>query len=626
MVIDTEITIYQNIGSKTPYYITVGQALERIRTGKSQEKIKEIRDKIDKARADSLKKNLPSVCFSAKFESTREEKSNYVHSGFMVLDFDEMDDAEEFKSSLRELPFIFAAWISPRGNGVKALVRIAKKDKHREHFAALQDEFNGQLDRTGANVSRVCYESYDPEIYINENAEVYKTIKRQVTIEQNIVSTDHSENFKKLVSWLSNKKEAFVQGERNIFIFKLACACARFGLPEAVTSNLIINSFVVNSSDFGTKECEQAVASAYKSVGNQFGSAQFANGKLVTITSKQEVAVDREPEFYDKEIKVKDVIYGEDVKEAAIAIFENGYEKVAEWGIEMLDKHFKRKKKELTLLSGIGNYGKSTFWKFLILYRCVKFGEKWAIFGPEDNPAEEFYHDFCEVYLGANCTSNNPNRPSKSAYERAYEFVSNHIFYVYPETFAPTPEYVKERFFELIIKENVQGVVIDPFNQLQNDYGARSDKYLESILSDFMRFAQQNNVFFDIVAHPKAMRKDGLKNYPMPDVFDIADGAMWNNKMHNIVIYHRPNHQEKPQDRTCEVAFKKIKKQKITGVKGTIEIELDLPTRRYFFDGVDVFKKLLIEKSAQIEIPLQTEIPVITPNTSFLHGIEEAPF
>jgi hypothetical protein len=253
----------------------------------------------------------------------------------------------------------------------------------------------------------------------------------------------------------------------------------------------------------------------------------------------------------------------------------------------------------------------------------IKFGEKWAIFGPEDNPAEEFYHDFCEAYLGAECTNANPNRPTKAAFINAYQFVSKHIFYVYPETYKPTPEYIKERFLELIIKEGVQGVVIDPFNQLDNDYGARSDKYLESILSDFMRFAQQNDVFFDIVAHPKALKKDGAKNYPMPDVFDIADGAMWNNKMHNIAIYHRPNHQENPNDPLCEVDFKKIKKQKITGVKGKIEIELDRPIRRYLFEGVDVLGHLLSERDKTLPIPYDK----VKPNTSFLNTEnEEAPF
>ena len=627
MVIDTEITIYKDIVSKQPHYISVRKALERVRNGNSAPKIEEIRSKVDKERANGLKRNLPCVCFSARFETTREEKSNFKHTGFMVLDFDELDDAEAFRDELRERPFIFAAWLSPRGNGVKALVRIAKTESHREHFAALQDEFNGMLDKSGANVSRVCYESYDPNIYINENADVYRTVKKSVTIEQQIVNNDHSDNFKKLVSWLSNKKEAFVQGERNVFIFKLACACARFGLPESVTTNLIISNFVVNTTDFGVRECEITVQSAYKSVGGEYGSAQFTSGKLVHITSKSEVEVEKNPEFYDKNVKVKDVIYGEDVKDLAINIYDNGYEQVPRWDVPKLDKHFKRRKKELTLLSGIGNYGKSTFWKFLILYRVVKWGEKWAIFGPEDNPAEEFYHDFVEAYLGAECTNYNPHKPTKMAYERTYDLISKHIFYVYPETFAPTPEYVKERFLELIIKEGVQGVVIDPFNQLQNDYGARSDKYLETILSDFMRFAQQNNVFFDIVAHPKALKKDGNKNYPMPDVFDIADGAMWNNKMHNIIIYHRPNHQEDPSDPACEVAFKKIKKQKITGEKGVIEIELHRPTRRYFFDNTDVLGELLRQRGETVEMNFDSPKPSVRPNTAFLAPEnEEAPF
>jgi hypothetical protein len=625
VAIDKEITVYKDIFSKEPHYLSVRSALERIRTGKSASKIEEIRSKIDKERADGLKKNLPSVCFSARFEGPREDKTPHKHSGFIVLDFDDLDDAAQYRDDLRENPFIFAAWLSPRGNGVKALVRIAKAEKHREHFAALQDEFNGMLDKSGVNVSRVCYESYDPDIYINENAEVYKTIKRQVAIEQNIVSSDHSENFKKLVSWLSNKREAFVQGERNIFIFKLACACARFGMPQPVACNLIINNFVIAENNFSTKECELAVASAYKSVGGQFGTAQFTSGVLTYTSSKKEVEVDREPEFYDKDVKVKDVIYGEDVKDLALNIYNNGYEKVPRWDVPMLDKHFKRKRKELTLLSGIGNYGKSFYWKSLILFRCIKFKEKWAIFGPEDNPAEEFYHELAEMYLGADCTAYNPNKPNKMLFDNAYDFVSKHIFYVYPETKSPTPAYVKERFLELIIKENVSGVVIDPFNQLDNDYGARSDKYLESILSDFMRFAQQNDIFFDIIAHPKAMRKDGAANYPMPDVFDIADGAMWNNKMHNILIYHRPNHQQDPTDPTCEVAFKKIKKQKITGEKGIITITLDRPTRRFIYDGVDILGQLLNDVKKPVEIPY--EKPSITPNTSFLTSEkEDAPF
>ena len=50
--------------------------------------------------------------------------------------------------------------------------------------------------------------------------------------------------------------------------------------------------------------------------------------------------------------------------------------------------------------------------------------------------------------------------------------------------------------------------------------------------------------------------------------FDIADGAMWNNKMDNILIYHRPNHQKDPSSTLCELHTKKIRRQKsVVGIR-----------------------------------------------------------
>ncbi|MGA0852365.1 MAG: hypothetical protein ACO3QQ_03280, partial [Candidatus Nanopelagicaceae bacterium] len=117
----------------------------------------------------------------------------------------------------------------------------------------------------------------------------------------------------------------------------------------------------------------------------------------------------------------------------------------------------------------------------------IAITEKFATFSPEDNPPEEYYHDFVEILLGCDCTPANPNRPSRQIYEYTYDFVCKHIFYVYPKNVTPTPQYIMEVFLQLIVKENVDGVDIDPFNQLANNYqnfGGR-DKYLEWVLSLF---------------------------------------------------------------------------------------------------------------------------------------------
>lgn len=587
-------TIYKNIFSKEPYYKHIKELLDRIKLGSSRQKIDEIRSTIDKERANKLKCNLPSVCFSGKFGKNRTDDSIIEHSGFIVLDFDNLENLEAEKESIKANQYTYACWVSPSGNGLKALVKIADGNKHREHFKALQYEYKG-VDNSGINHSRVCYESFDPEIYINEKSKIFKKTIKEERLKEDVVLTDNSLVFKNILKWLSNKGDAFVKGERNVFIFKLASACCRFGINE--TECISYANLTLSDSYFSTNELERTVKSAYKSNSNHFGTAEFVNERLVSKINKGEIETkDINPDIYNVDVKPKDVIFGEDVKKEALNIYDDGYKHIEGVGIPELDFHWKMKKGEISLLTGIGNYGKSSFLKWYLLLRILIFKEKFGFFAPEDNPAEEFYHDMVEIYFGCDCTPDNPKRPSRNTYEKIYDLISKHCFFVYPKEIAPTPDYIKERFLELIIKEKVSGCIIDPFNQMDNDYngkGGRSDKYLETFLSDCSRFAQTNNVYFLIVAHPKLMRKDATGSYPCPDVFDVADGAMWNNKMDNILVYHRPDHQTNPNDSACEFHSKKIRRQKIVGRKGTVSFDLNRPSRRFYFKGVDYLERIL---------------------------------
>lgn len=585
-------TIFKNIFSKDPHYIDVKDALQRIISGNSKRFVEEVRETIDKEKSNKLKTNLPSICFSGKFKKDRTDNCLIEHSGFLVLDFDDVEDLRGKQVDIISHRFVYACWVSPSGKGLKALVKIADGKKHREHFQALQEVF-GEIDRSGINVSRVCYESYDPDLYINESPEIFKKTKKTENIlVKEAADKDEEKIFKKLLTWLSNRNDAFVSGERNIFIFKLACACCRFGLNEINVLNYISSEFLVNS-DFSQSEAARAIKSAYRSNKHRFGDSVFEKEVLVERVSRSEVKVDESID--DTDIRPKDVIYGIDVKEQALSLYDNGYSVVYGIGVPEIDERFKPKKGEMALLTGIGNYGKTAYDKWYKVMRILKYGEKFATFSPEDNPPEEYYHDFVEILLGCDCTPMNPNRPTREVYEAAYDFIIKNIFYVYPKDVAPTPEYIKERFLELIIKEKVDSVGIDPFNQLSNNYSKFQgrDKYLEYVLSDFSRFAQINNVFFQIIAHPTKMMKDGTGNYPCPDVFDVADGAMWNNKMDNILVYHRPFGQTEPINAMCELHSKKIRRQKVVGKKGFTVFEMLFKTRRFFFNGADPLQVLL---------------------------------
>jgi len=598
------ITAFKNIFAKEPHYIELSKALERIKTGVSKDKVFEIRQTQDKEKANDLKKNLPSICFSGTF-SERKDECLIKHSGYLILDFDNLENAKLSKEQLFKKDYVKASWISPSGKGVKVLVKIADGNKHKEHFQALQDEFNN-IDKSGINVSRVCYESYDPEILIRENETSYKKIKT-IQIEKGSESVDKDETFERILVWLNNSGSAFVKGERNLYIYKLASACCRFGINEYNCISLIQNRVVYGSSDFSKKEMEIAVKSAYKS--NQFGSAEFKNEVLVDKGTTSEVKIDES--IYDISVRPKDVIYGIDCKQDAMNLYRYGYEKVLSTGINEIDNHFKFKKGELTLLTGIGNYGKSTFMKFLLLIQILN-GKKVAVFSPEDAPAHEFYNDFIEMYFGTSCIFGD-NKPTETQYEYVYDLITKNIFFIYPKDIAPTPEYIKERFLELIIKEGVEFCMIDPFNQMTNEYGksgGRSDKYLETLLSDFGRFSKVNEVYFIIIAHPKSLQKKGDGNYPCPDVFDIADGAMWNNKMDNILVYHLPFRQTDENNTICEFHSKKIRKRKVVGMIGSIQMDYYPRSRRFIFGERDYISELLNQNK-------ESETKRIQPNLKF---------
>jgi hypothetical protein len=604
------ITIFKNIFSKEPHYIPAADALNRIAVGRSKVLVEQIRECLDKEKANKLKCNLPSVCFSGKFGAERKDDSLIEHSGLIVLDFDNVEDLRNRQSEIISEKFVYACWVSPSGSGLKALVKIASGKKHRQHFDALREIFP-DCDKSGVNPSRVCYESYDADIYINPEPEVFKKIKKVEKIEVKERTESYDKIFQNLLKWLTNKNDAFVTGERNNFIFKLACACCRFGIPEDAAQSSISIEFL-NNSEFTTQECNRAIRSAYKANANKYGDASFEKERLVDKITRREVEIDSA--VYDPEIRPKDVIYGVDVKEKALLIYDKGYPTINGIGVPLIDDRFKPKKGEITLLTGIGNYGKSSWKRWYQVMRAILYDEKFGTFSPEDNPPEEYYHDLTEIFIGCDCTPSNQYRPSRENYESAYDFVTSHFFYIYPKDSEPTPSYIKERFLELIIKEQIDGCDIDPFNQLHNNYAgfAGRDKYLEWVLTEFSRFAVINQVYFWIVAHPIKLPKNPDGNYVCPDVFDVADGAMWNNKMDNILVYHRPYFQTDPGNPTVEFHSKKIRRQKTVGKRGFAIFEMLFKTRRYFFEGGDPMQKILNQNqivfdAVAVELPFEKE-------------------
>merc|ERR1712127_265190 len=100
----------------------------------------------------------------------------------MCLDFDGYPKKKIMLSEKEKLSkdrFVYSVFISPSGNGLKVLVKVPQDiDNHVNYFNSLENHFNSEyFDKTCKNISRVCYESYDPLIYVNDTSSVWDVIQ-----------------------------------------------------------------------------------------------------------------------------------------------------------------------------------------------------------------------------------------------------------------------------------------------------------------------------------------------------------------------------------------------------------------------------------------------------------------
>jgi hypothetical protein len=73
--------------------------------------------------------------------------------------------------------YTFASFISPSGNGFKVLVKIpAEIENHKLYFDSISEYYNNpHFDITSKNISRICFESYDP---IQHDPQIYSLLNR----------------------------------------------------------------------------------------------------------------------------------------------------------------------------------------------------------------------------------------------------------------------------------------------------------------------------------------------------------------------------------------------------------------------------------------------------------------
>jgi hypothetical protein len=236
-MLNYRLSIFNNAFNTIGKETSLQQELDDIRLGKYKSEINNCRNALIKEKNKELyKKNkskLKAVSFCGLFENGRKLSNLSSYNSLIVIDIDEIVNIGEVKAKLVKDPYVMALWDSPSFQGLKGLIKVDSTiENHKDFFFSLSiyflQEYNIELDKSGSDITRLCYVSWDPYIYINHSSVVFdelinvshkKPNEKKKTVEstqiksvqKNAYATEGLNNkvdrqqLKKIITFLNNK-------------------------------------------------------------------------------------------------------------------------------------------------------------------------------------------------------------------------------------------------------------------------------------------------------------------------------------------------------------------------------------------------------------------------------------
>jgi len=262
-----KISVFRSLfnSKETPFTLEAIEVYNRIKQGNP-----ELISKIKKLRAGDTdsKMQLKAIMFNGIF-SERKDDGLIKHSGLCVLDFDKYPDAKTMaaeRKRLMDCPYVYIMFTSPSGNGLKVVIRTPESDKfeHKRRFEAYKEYIQSDyFDVANSNVSRVCFESYDPDAYLNEFCEVFPGITDDKGYHKSekiaVLPIANEDRIIELILKFNHGK--FEEG-RNNWTFKVACTMCEYGVDKYAAKNYLLQ---YAQEDFTANEINYTVENAYKS-------------------------------------------------------------------------------------------------------------------------------------------------------------------------------------------------------------------------------------------------------------------------------------------------------------------------------------------------------------------------
>ena len=557
--------MFKNIKETTqPVYTTIATSLERIRAGKQRSLIERARgthsvDQNGNPIPDKdAKRELPVVMFSGKFEGRKDEDLK-EHSGVIVLDFDHIDVANS-KNALATDEYILSCWVSPSGDGLKALVKIAQTRKHRDHFRAIASymdrQYGLEVDSTGQNESRLCFESYDPEIIINEDSKVFTAVVSERTEVQSVSNDSQNTDYNKLAVLASMIRRA-EDGQKHIELLKASNLAGGFitagRVEEEEAKRVLIKEILkreVDSEENAIKTIEEGIE----------------RGKTMPVQDvvDSENRVKREMLINDGDMSF---ISDADSDFQWINKFASGeIPKGLDTGNARLDQYF-RYKTEFVIVNGHSNVGKTTMALYMMVNSALRHDWKWIVYSSENKTAS-IKMRLMEFVLNKPIDLMDYEERTSAFNWVSYHFkvISNADVYSYMDLII---------FAEKLIQYEggYKGFFVDPYNSLkiQLNQGAAisTHEYHYEAASELLTFTNRHDMAMWLNAHSvtESQRRKGEDGLPVaPFAEDTEGGGKFVNRADSFLTFHRRvQAQTSEEKRIMEFHVRKVRSQETGG-------------------------------------------------------------
>ena len=246
-----------------------------------------------------------------------------------------------------------------------------------------------------------------------------------------------------------------------------------------------------------------------------------------------------------KPYPVDGIFTPKDIEDLILHLYDNGSQRGFPTGWPKFDQFYTVKTGQLTIITGIPGAGKSNWLDALLVNLAKNYDWPIAVFSPENWPLQRHAQSIIEKWTGLPFDKEGyeVNRIKRDWVKNTISEIQDKFYFLMPEEQSMTLETILEKVRVSIYRHGVKGIAIDPWNEVEHDYGSLTEtQYISNMLGAIRRFARMNDVHIWLVAHPQKLQKDkDTGKYKPPTMYEISGGAHWRNKADVGICVHRPD-------------------------------------------------------------------------------------